>query len=171
MPRSKTCLTDANVWLALAAERHQHHAAARDWFLALGEEQAAFCRVTQMSFLRLLTNRTVMGEDVVPAGGLGRLSATAPTPARYFRQRALGNRAGLDGSDEVRPWGGLDRCLSGRVRQWSRLYRFPAAEAGVAVSFCSAAPRASPGGPSYQASRLAILTRNKGFSRSAGSIS
>ena len=65
MLRSKTCLTDVNVWIALATERHEHHAPARDWFFSLEEEGAAFCRVTQMSFLRLLTNSAVMGEDVL----------------------------------------------------------------------------------------------------------
>lgn len=65
MPRSKTCLTDVNVWIALATERHEHHAAAREWFLSLDEEGAAFCRVTQMGFVRLLGNRAVMSQDVL----------------------------------------------------------------------------------------------------------
>jgi toxin-antitoxin system PIN domain toxin len=65
MLKSKTCLTDANVWVALAAQRHQHHAAASRWFLSLGEEQAVFCRITQMGFLRLLGNAKVMGEDAL----------------------------------------------------------------------------------------------------------
>ena len=65
MPRSKTCLTDVNVWVALAAERHEHHSRARAWFYSLGEEEAVFCRVTQMGFLRLLTSRAVMGEDAL----------------------------------------------------------------------------------------------------------
>ena len=65
MLKSKTCLTDVNVWIALAAERHEHHPAARDWFGSLDEEEAVFCRVTQMSFLRLLTSPAVMREDVL----------------------------------------------------------------------------------------------------------
>ena len=65
MLRSKTCLPDVNVWLALAAEHHEHHSTAREWFLSLGEEGAVFCRVTQMGFLRLLTSPAVMGEDVL----------------------------------------------------------------------------------------------------------
>ena len=65
MPRSKICLIDANVWLALAVDSHEHHAEARDWFFSLPEESAALCRVTQMALLRLLTSRAVMGEDVL----------------------------------------------------------------------------------------------------------
>ena len=65
MLKSKICLVDVNVWLALAAQRHEHHGSAREWFGALGAEEAVFCRVTQMSFLRLLTNLAVMKEDVL----------------------------------------------------------------------------------------------------------
>jgi uncharacterized protein len=61
----KTSLPDINVWIALASDRHVHHEAARDWFGGVQTGGAAFCRVTQMGFLRLLTNRQVMGEDVV----------------------------------------------------------------------------------------------------------
>lgn len=65
MPTSKITLPDINVWVALASDRHFHHGLARDWFAATGEAGAAFCRVTQMGFLRLLTNSRVMGEDVL----------------------------------------------------------------------------------------------------------
>jgi toxin-antitoxin system PIN domain toxin len=65
MPTSKITLPDINVWVALASDRHFHHGRARDWFATIGEAGAAFCRVTQMGFLRLLTNSRVMGEDVL----------------------------------------------------------------------------------------------------------
>ena len=65
MPTSKITLPDINVWVALASDRHVHHRRARDWFRATGEAGAAFCRVTQMGFLRLLTNARVMGDDVL----------------------------------------------------------------------------------------------------------
>jgi len=65
MLRSKTCLVDVNVWLALAAERHEHHRIANRWFQSLGEETAAFCRVSQMGFLRLLSNPKVLAEDAL----------------------------------------------------------------------------------------------------------
>lgn len=60
-------LPDVNVWIALAADRHEHHVLARRWFDAL-TQAACFCRVTQMAFLRLLTNGKVMGEDVLSPG-------------------------------------------------------------------------------------------------------
>jgi toxin-antitoxin system PIN domain toxin len=54
-------LCDSNVWLALALSKHVHHTAARDW-LSTVEEPASvlFCRATQQSLLRLLTNASVL---------------------------------------------------------------------------------------------------------------
>jgi hypothetical protein len=54
-------LPDVNVWIALAAEGHIHHVPAREWFTAQPDSSVAFCRVTQMGMLRLLTNPNVMG--------------------------------------------------------------------------------------------------------------
>jgi hypothetical protein len=65
MPTSKITLPDVNVWVALASDRHVYHGLARDWFTARRESATAFCRVTQMGFLRLLTNPRVMGDDVL----------------------------------------------------------------------------------------------------------
>lgn len=58
-------MPDINVWIALAYERHVHHDAAKDWFDGVESGGSAFCRVTQMGFLRLITNRHVMGAEVV----------------------------------------------------------------------------------------------------------
>ena len=54
-------LPDVNVWIALAAEGHVHHLPARKWFAAQPTASVAFCRITQMGLLRLLTNSNVMG--------------------------------------------------------------------------------------------------------------
>ena len=58
-------MPDINVWIALASDRHVHHETAKNWFAEIEPGGAAFCRVTQMGFLRLITNRHVMGADVV----------------------------------------------------------------------------------------------------------
>ena len=58
-------LPDVNVWLALVWEGHRQHADARAWFDGQSERTLAFCRVTQMGLLRLLTQPAVMGEDVL----------------------------------------------------------------------------------------------------------
>lgn len=57
-------LVDVNVWFAVSWEGHQHHVIAKRWLD--GENDAlAFCRVTQMALLRLVTNPAVMQRDVV----------------------------------------------------------------------------------------------------------
>ena|ERR1700722_264910 len=60
-----TYLPDVNVWIALAADKHVHHSAARAWFAKVQDEQLAFCRITQLAFLWLLTNKHVMQEEVM----------------------------------------------------------------------------------------------------------
>jgi uncharacterized protein len=55
-----------NVWLALAHEIHPHHDAAENWDQSLPTNAIlCFCRFTQLGLLRLLTNSSVMGEDVL----------------------------------------------------------------------------------------------------------
>jgi toxin-antitoxin system PIN domain toxin len=63
-----TYLPDVNVWIALAAERHTDHRVARQWFSNLQDEKLVFCRLTQLGFLRLLTNKHVMQEEVMSPG-------------------------------------------------------------------------------------------------------
>jgi len=59
-------LPDVNVWLALANEGHKHHQAVEQWFETVAKETAIyFCRMTQQGFLRLASNATVAGKDVV----------------------------------------------------------------------------------------------------------
>lgn len=58
-------LPDVNVWLAASWSRHSAHNAARDWMDA-EEGDLVFCRVSQMAFLRLLTNPAITKEDALP---------------------------------------------------------------------------------------------------------
>jgi len=54
-------LCDSNVWLALALSGHAHHAVARQWFNGMEAASSVFfCRATQQTFLRLLTNAAVL---------------------------------------------------------------------------------------------------------------
>src|SRR5208282_6832479 len=55
---------DANVWLALLWSRHIHSEKANAWFERSSEEKFLFCRITQITVLRLLTSATVMGSDM-----------------------------------------------------------------------------------------------------------
>ncbi len=71
-----TYLHDVNVWIALAGERHTHNLVARNWFSNLHDEKLFFCRLTQLGFLRLLTNKHVMQEEVMKLVG-GNLACVA----------------------------------------------------------------------------------------------
>ena len=55
---------DSNVWLALFWGRHIHSEKARRWFDSEANEQFFFCRFTQLTLLRLLTTKEIMGKDV-----------------------------------------------------------------------------------------------------------
>lgn len=57
-------LPDANVWLALAWDGHAGHHEPRTWWEAALPDSVRFCRLSQMALLRLLTNASLMGEDV-----------------------------------------------------------------------------------------------------------
>jgi len=93
-----TYLPDVNVWIALAAERHTHHRVARRWIGNLPDEKLAFCRVTQLGFLRLLTNRHVMQEELMSpdeawqaygALRLDRRVGFAPEPSSCSRSNSI----------------------------------------------------------------------------------
>lgn len=61
---SPILLLDVNVWLALSITRHEHCLAAQTWFSSLGAgDRLGFCRLTQLSFLRLLSQEAVMGRE------------------------------------------------------------------------------------------------------------
>jgi toxin-antitoxin system PIN domain toxin len=55
-------LLDTNTWIALTVETHPHHTVARNWYNAapLAAGDLIFCRSTEISFLRLLTQKKVM---------------------------------------------------------------------------------------------------------------
>jgi toxin-antitoxin system PIN domain toxin len=59
------CLPDVNLWIGLTSNRHIHHARAKAWLEGIEDTRIAFCRITELGFLRLLTNQHVMGEDVL----------------------------------------------------------------------------------------------------------
>lgn len=56
---------DVNIWIALTSDRHLHHSLAKAWLQGVDADRIAFCRITELGFLRLLTNAHVMGKDVL----------------------------------------------------------------------------------------------------------
>lgn len=89
-------LCDVNVWLALALSHHLHHETVATWF-ADQSERMYFCRATQQSFLRLLTNAAVLA----PYGNLPLTNQAAWEVYASFQaddriDLAFGEPAGLE---------------------------------------------------------------------------
>jgi toxin-antitoxin system PIN domain toxin len=57
-------LLDADVWISLTAPDHAHHGRARRFWFSEAADRVAFCRVTSLALLRLLTNPHVMRQGV-----------------------------------------------------------------------------------------------------------
>ena len=57
-------LPDVNFWIAACWARHQHHGVAKR-FVDEEEGGLAFCRITQMGLLRLMTNPAATGRDAM----------------------------------------------------------------------------------------------------------
>jgi toxin-antitoxin system PIN domain toxin len=57
---------DLNVWMALSLLTHSHHTIAWDWYQSLRpDEELAFCRFTQLGFLRLVTTQSVARHETL----------------------------------------------------------------------------------------------------------
>lgn len=58
---------DTSIWIALTISEHDHNRVAREWFTSVQDsESVIFCRSTQQSLLRLLTNAAVFGRYGYP---------------------------------------------------------------------------------------------------------
>ena len=68
-------LIDLNVWLILSLEAHPFYARASEWIHALPKNRTRllFCRITQLGLLRLLTNESVMANNVLTTAGALRI--------------------------------------------------------------------------------------------------
>jgi toxin-antitoxin system PIN domain toxin len=62
-------LCDSNVFIALTVDAHPAHRVARDWLQSLlAGDTIGFCRMSQMSFLRLLTQKIADGYAPITNG-------------------------------------------------------------------------------------------------------
>src|SRR5580693_6723486 len=87
---------DINVWLALSWRLHPHSGSAHRWLASITRSRTRllFCRITQLGLLRLLTNKSVMGDSVLNvAEAFGILDRWNEDPRVDFAAEP----AGLDG--------------------------------------------------------------------------
>ena len=132
---SLTALVDLNVWLALVYDGHVHHLAAVSWFEKGDRGSAAFCRITQLGLLRLLTNRTVMD----------RFALNQRDAWKCYEQLRLDDRVVfLDEPPSLEPvWRRLTRSSKREPSTWTDAYL-----AGFAI-----------------AAQVSFVTFDRGFSR------
>jgi toxin-antitoxin system PIN domain toxin len=77
-----TYLLDVNVLIALAWPSHVHHTRAQHWWRTA--QSWATTPVTESAFIRLSTNRSVVGRSVTVAEAVSLLTAIRVTPGHTF---------------------------------------------------------------------------------------
>ena len=115
-------LLDANVWVALAAADHVHHELALRYWQEESADSVAFCRVTALAFLRLVTNAHVMQHAVLTSGEAW---ALLQEWLKLPEVSLLGEPVGLD-----EQLGQFSRMLSIRPKLWTDAYLAAFAMAG-----------------------------------------
>jgi len=81
----KTALLDVNVLIALLWPAHEHYEAAHDWFAARGQRSRwATCPLTQMAFVRIISNPAFSPDALAPADALGVLEHNLAHPRHEF---------------------------------------------------------------------------------------
>jgi toxin-antitoxin system PIN domain toxin len=103
------CLLDVNVLVALTWPNHEHHHPARRWFERRQRRRWATAAVTQLGFLRIVTNPVIVRPSLTPpiahrllsemTGTEGHVyweSGPAVTDARFPVQVVAGHRQVTD---------------------------------------------------------------------------
>lgn len=106
-------LVDVNVWLALANIKHPHHMAARTYW-ATAAVPLAFCRTSMQGFLRLLTQKSVMGDAVhTPLEAWSIYAAHRANSRTVFLEEPAGIEA---------HWQSLSTAANFHRRDWTDAY-------------------------------------------------
>ena len=101
MPGSPTDLPDVNIWVALSDDQHLHHPAASAYWSSQRGDLSAFCGVTLLGMLRILTLPSAMnGNPFTPSEAIARFREFSSLPDVTF----------LEDSPLIAP----------RVEAWSR---------------------------------------------------
>ena len=124
-----TYLPDVNVWIALTSNRHVHHRIATAWLQSIHQDAIAFCRITELGFLRLLTNTHVMGSDVL-----------SPALAwQVYDQWRMDDRVVFlsERADFAEHWRRVGERITGATNAWTDAYlaAFAAHAGAIIVTF------------------------------------
>ena len=70
----KTALVDVNILTALLWPAHEHHDVAHRWFAARGNARWATCPLTQLGFVRIVSNPAFSRDALSPADAVALLA-------------------------------------------------------------------------------------------------
>jgi hypothetical protein len=80
----KTALLDVNLLIALHWPAHEHHEAAHRWYAGQRARRWASCPLSELAFVRILSNPALSRDALSPAQALDLLSAGLAHPAHEF---------------------------------------------------------------------------------------
>lgn len=90
------CIADANVLFPLIYEDHAQHFAARQWWETRGDSEIGLCLPVRMALLRLLSNRKVVGHNVLrPERAWQHVQALSDDPRMVIADRVPATHAGF----------------------------------------------------------------------------
>ncbi|MBB6143900.1 hypothetical protein HNQ77_001849 [Silvibacterium bohemicum] len=77
-------LLDVNTLIALLWRPHRHHPPALEWFKVNEKKGWATCAITQLAFVRIVSNRTFANESPSPAEATALLRRNIESPYHHF---------------------------------------------------------------------------------------
>lgn len=104
----KVALLDVNVLIALLWPAHEHHEAAHRWFRSRRGARWATCPLTELAFVRIVTNPAFSEDALAPRDAVTLLAVNLARPAHEFWPADLslsdafeGDLAGIRGHRQV----------------------------------------------------------------------
>lgn len=85
----KTALLDLNILTALLWPAHEHHDTAHRWFSARANIPWATCSLTQLGFVRLVSNPAFSRDALSPPGAVALLAANLSHATHEFWTETL----------------------------------------------------------------------------------
>jgi hypothetical protein len=95
----KTALLDVNVLTALLWPAHEHHETAHRWFGARANARWATCSLTQLGFVRIVSNPAFSRDALSPAAAVVLLAENLTHPAHEFWTESLQVPAAIKGME------------------------------------------------------------------------
>jgi toxin-antitoxin system PIN domain toxin len=104
----KTALLDVNILTALLWPAHEHHSRAHRWFGRRGDAGWATCSLTQLGFVRIVSNPAFSSDALSPAAAVELLAMNLGHGAHEFWTESLpvptalrGMETGLQGYKQI----------------------------------------------------------------------